>query len=393
MISSRIDNITFSGTMEIAARTIELKSKGIDVIDLCVGEPDLPTPEHIKKAAFEAISANKTKYTLNTGIKELRTAIAGKYLKEYNAEYFPEEIIVSNGAKQSVFNVLQTIINNNDEVLIPKPFYVSYPHMVRLSGGVPIFIETKRSNNFNPTKEEIEKNISSKTKAIIICNPNNPTGSIFTKNELLDILNLAMEKNIFVIADEIYEKLIYNDAEFISVASLGAKYKNHIIIINGVSKTYAMTGWRIGYALAPKQIVNGMNKFQSHSTSNACTISQYAALTALTYSQVTVEEQRKIFEKRRNFICSTLSEMEIISFVEPSGAFYCFIDISNLIEKYTSIDNSKDFCLKLLHEANVATVPGIEFGLENYIRISYAKSMDELKEAFVRIKKFIQNLN
>ncbi len=207
-----------------------------------------------------------------------------------------------------------------------------------------------------------------------------------------NLLNLAVEKDIFIIADEIYEKLIYNDAEFVSISSFGEKYKEHLIIINGVSKTYAMTGWRIGYALAPQKIVDGMSKFQSHSTSNACTISQFAALAALTHSQETVEEQRKIFEERRNFITKTLSEIENISFVEPSGAFYCFIDISKLIEKYSSLKNSKDFCMQLLHKSNVATVPGIEFGLENYIRISYAKSMDELKEAFVRIKDFIQQM-
>lgn len=392
MISTRIDNITFSGTMEIAAQTFELKSKGFNVIDLCVGEPDLPTPDYIKQAAFEAISSDKTKYTLNTGIKELRNAISEKYLKEFSAKYLPEEIIVSNGAKQSIFNVLQTIIETGDEVLIPKPFYVSYPHMVRLSGGIPIFIDTKRSNSFNPTKEEIEKNISSKTKAIIICNPNNPTGSVFSSNELMDILNIALEKNILVIADEIYEKLVYNNSEFISVSSFGEKYKNNIVIINGVSKTYAMTGWRIGYAIAPKYIVEGMNKFQSHSTSNACTISQYAALAALTHSQETVEDQRKIFEERCNFIKNSLMEIEDVTFVQPSGAFYYFIDISKLIEKYSSINNSKDFCLKLLHNSYVATVPGIEFGLEGYIRISYAKSINELKEAFIRIKDFIQQL-
>lgn len=393
MISSRIDGITFSGTMEIAAKIIELKSKGNDVIDLCVGEPDLPTPEYIKNAAINAIAENKTRYTLNTGIKDLRAAIKEKFQKEYGANYTENEIIISNGAKQAVFNALQTIVENGDEVLIAKPYYVSYPHMVKLSGGVPVFIETKKSNNFKPTLSEIKSCLTDKSKVLIICNPDNPTGTILTKSELSELMEFAYENNLYILSDEIYEKLIYNDAEFVSAASLGEKYKDNLIIVNGVSKTYSMTGWRIGYAVAPKKIVEGMSKFQSHSTSNACTVSQYASLAALTSPQDTVEAQRKIFEERRNFIKDSLLEIEDISFIEPSGAFYYFIDISEIINKHSSIKNSRDFCLQLLDKSNVAAVPGIEFGMENYIRISYAKSMEELKEAFVRIKKFILQLN
>ncbi|MBK7980681.1 MAG: pyridoxal phosphate-dependent aminotransferase [Ignavibacteriae bacterium] len=392
MISSRIEGISFSGTMEIAAKIIELKSKGNDVIDLCVGEPDLPTPEYVKNAAINAIKENKTRYTLNTGIKELRTAIKEKFQKEYGANYSESEIIISNGAKQAVFNALQTIVENGDEVLIAKPFYVSYPHMVKLAGGIPVFIETQKSNNFKPTLSEIKSCLTAKSKVLIICNPDNPTGTIFTKNELNELMEFAYENKIFVLADEIYEKLIYNDAVFVSAASLGEKYKDNLIIINGVSKTYSMTGWRIGYAVAPKKIIEGMSKLQSHSTSNACTISQYASLAALTNSQDTVEAQRKIFEERRNFIKDSLLEIDDVSFIEPSGAFYYFIDISGIIDKHSSIKNSRDFCLQLLDMQNVAAVPGIEFGMENYIRISYAKSMEELKEAVIRIKKFILQL-
>jgi aspartate aminotransferase len=393
MLSSRIKNISFSGTMEIAAKTIELKSKGINVIDLCVGEPDLPTPNYIKQAGLEAIDSNKTKYTLNPGIKELRNAISQKYLKEYGAKYSIDEIIVSTGAKQAIYNALQAILNYNDEVLIPIPYYVSYPHMVNLAGGIPVFINTKKENNFNLTSNELHENINRRTKAIILCNPSNPTGAVYTESELRNILKIAVQHNLVVLCDEIYEKLIYSSAKFTSIASFGEEFKNNVIIINGVSKTYAMTGWRIGYALAPKIIITGMSKLQSHSTSNACTISQYASLAALTGSQVSVEEQRLIFEERRNYIEFVLHDIYEISFIKPSGAFYFFINIEKIITSSNSISDSREFCLKLLDEYKVAAVPGIEFGLEGYIRISYAKSMEELIEAMKRFKEFLKDLN
>ncbi len=392
MLSSKIENIAISGTMEISAKTIELRSMGIDVIDLCVGESDFSTPDHIKQAGMEAITQNKTKYTLNTGIKELRSAIAEKFLKEYSAQCSVEEIIVSNGAKQAIYNALQVIINEGDEILIPAPYYVSYPHMVKLAGGIPIYIDTKSENLFKLTSNELMEHLSSKSKALILCNPCNPTGSVFEKDELNDLLQTAYENNLIVICDEIYEKLIYEPASFVSAASLGEKFKDNLIIINGVSKTYAMTGWRIGYAVAPKKFVHGMNKLQSHSTSNACTISQYAALAALTGPNDFIEEQRKTFEMRKNFVSKSLKEIPLVEFIEPYGAFYCFVNIKNLLAN-NSISNSKDFCLRLLEDAKVAAVPGTAFGAEGYIRISYAKSMEELREAFIRIKKFIQNLN
>ncbi|MCB0746999.1 MAG: pyridoxal phosphate-dependent aminotransferase [Ignavibacteriae bacterium] len=393
MLASKIENISLSGTMEIAAKTIELKSKGIDVIDLCVGEPDLPTPAHIKQAGLDAINSDKTKYTLNTGITELRHAISKKYLDEYGANYSPDEIIVSNGAKQSIYNALQSVINEGNEVLIPLPYYVSYPHMVKLAGGIPVFVETKKENFFKPTSEDLIVKIGPKTKAVILCNPNNPTGAVFTKEELISVVQASVEKNLIIICDEIYEKLMYESMPFTSVANLGEKFKEHLIIVNGVSKTYAMTGWRIGYALAPKNIVNGMSKLQSHSTSAACSISQYASYAALVAQQQCVEEQRKIFEKRRNYIINFFSEIELIDFIKPFGAFYFFVDINKIIVKNNSINNSSDFVNRLLDEANVATVAGDVFGIDGYIRISYAKSMEEIKEAMLRIKKFIQQLD
>ncbi len=392
MISKRVNDIAFSGTMNIAGKTIEMLSKGIDVINLCVGEPDLPTPEHIKQAGIDAINSNKTKYTLNTGIKELREAISQKFKSEYNAEYSIDEIIVSNGAKQSCYNAIQTIVGEGDEVLIPKPYYVSYPHMVKLAGGIPVFVETKKKNSFNPISDEIITNISKRTKLLILCNPSNPTGAVLNRDELKSLVQTAVDKNLMILCDEIYEKLIYDSFPFTGVAKLGKAFKENLIIVNGVSKTYSMTGWRIGYALSTRKIVQGMSKIQSHSTSAASSISQYAALAALSGSQNSVEEQRKIFEERKIFIENQLSEIEDLSYIKPKGAFYFFIDIKEVLEKSSTIKNSTDFCNELLDKGKVATVPGIVFGVEGFIRISYAKSMEDLKIAMVRIKEFISDL-
>ena len=392
MISKRVNDIAFSGTMNIAGKTIEMLSKGIDVINLCVGEPDLPTPEHIKQAGIDAINSNKTKYTLNTGIKELREAISQKFKSEYNAEYSIDEIIVSNGAKQSCYNAIQTIVGEGDEVLIPKPYYVSYPHMVKLAGGIPVFVETKKKNSFNPISDEIITNISKRTKLLILCNPSNPTGAVLNRDELKSLVQTAVDKNLMILCDEIYEKLIYDSFPFTGVAKLGKAFKENLIIVNGVSKTHSMTGWRIGYALSTRKIVQGMSKIQSHSTSAASSISQYAALAALSGSQNSVEEQRKIFEERKIFIENQLSEIEDLSYIKPKGAFYFFIDIKEVLEKSSTIKNSTDFCNELLDKGKVATVPGIVFGVEGFIRISYAKSMEDLKIAMVRIKEFISDL-
>ena len=392
MISKRVKDIAFSGTMNIAGKTIEMQSKGINVINLCVGEPDLTTPDHIKRAGIDAIISNKTKYTLNTGIKELREAISQKFKTEYGTDYSINEIIVSNGAKQSCYNAIQTVIGEGDEVLIPKPYYVSYPHMVKLAGGIPIFIETKKRNSFNPTPEEIIKYISERSKLLILCNPSNPTGAVLNADELKSLAQTAVDNNMMILCDEIYEKLIYNSFPFTGIAELDDEFKENIVIVNGVSKTYSMTGWRIGYALSTKKIVEGMSKVQSHSTSGASSISQYAALAALLGPQNSVEEQRIIFEERKLFIENQLLEINDLSYIKPNGAFYFFIDISKVLKKSSTIKNSTDFCNLLLEKGHVATVPGIVFGIEGFIRISYAKSMGDLKKAMVRIRKFISDL-
>ncbi len=393
MTSSKISGIPVSGTMEIAAKVIEMQSKGIDVINLCVGEPDLPTPDHIKEAGIKAINFNRTKYTLNVGIEELRIAIKSKFKNEYNADYNSDEIIVSNGAKQALYNAIQTIIDDGEEVIIPLPYYVSYPHMISLAGGIPKFVTTKTENSYKITPKELEENITSKTKAILLCNPNNPTGSVYSRDELLSVVEVAYANNLYIISDEIYEKLTFDSAKFYSISSLGEKFRDKLIIINGVSKAYRMTGWRIGYAAANKDLVKGMNKLQSHSTSAACTISQYAALEALTGDQSSVEDQREILQRRRDLIYNALVKIDGIDFIEPHGAFYFFINIKNFIGKTSLFNNSRDFCLELLEKENVGTVPGSVFGMEGYLRISYATSDEQLSEAMKRLEKFVKNIN
>jgi len=393
LVSSRINGIAFSGTMEISAKIIEMQSQGIDVYNLCVGEPDLHTPAYIKEAALNAIADNKTKYTINSGIIELRNAIKEKFFNEYNADYYSNEIIISSGAKQAVFNAIQVLINEGEEVIIPLPYYVSYPHMVKLANGFPKFVETQTQNSFKITPNDILNNITSKTKAILLCNPNNPTGAVYSKAELLAIVETAVKNNLYVISDEIYESLTYDSTKFTSVASLGKEFKEHLIIINGVSKTYCMTGWRIGYAVANKDLVSGMNKLQSHSTSNACTVSQHAALVALTGPQNEVKSKRIIFEQRRDLVKSLLMEIDGLNFIEPQGAFYFFVNIKELLYNSSVFKNSNEFCTKLLDEAHVGTVPGSVFGMEGYLRISYAKSKEQLAEAVKRIKDFVTNIS
>ncbi len=392
MITERIKNITLSGTMAVSAKTIEMQNSGIDVINLSVGEPDLPTPEHIKQAGIKAIETGKTRYTKTTGIMELKKAIQQKFIKEFNANYSTEEIIVTVGAKQALYNSIQTLIAPSDEVIIPAPYFVSYIDMVKLAGGKPHIVNTKIENKFKITAKEFEENITSKTKALLFCNPGNPTGSVYNKTELSDIIEVALKNNIIIFSDEIYEKLIYDSLKYTSVSSFGEKIKNNTIIINGVSKAYAMTGWRLGYACAPREVISGMGKIQSHSTSNACTISQYASIAALNGSQQCVEDQREIFEKRRNFVAEYLNDIQGVSFTLPEGAFYFFINIEKILSSSSNIKTSKEFCLNMLNEAHVATVPGSAFGMENYIRLTYAKSMDELKTAMERFKKFTKQI-
>ncbi|MFO7444934.1 MAG: pyridoxal phosphate-dependent aminotransferase [Ignavibacteriaceae bacterium] len=396
MVSERVNRIEVSPTMKVAAEAKKMKAEGINVIDLSVGEPDFPTPDNIKNAAIQAIHDNQTRYTVNAGTVELRKAIARKLKEDNGLDYSLNEIIVSNGAKQSIFNAIHTLVYNEDEVIIPAPYWVSYPEMVKLAHGTSVVIQTDEKNGFKLTPKQFEDAITPKTKALILCNPSNPTGSAYTEKELRAVAEVIENKDIWVVADEIYEKLVYEDYKFVSFASLSDKIKHKTVLVNGVSKSYAMTGWRIGYTAALEPVIKGIDKIQSHSTSNASSISQYATLEALNGPQDAVEMMRKEFEKRRNYFYKELTSIEGISCYKPEGAFYLFPNVSHYFGKKTEtmrVENSFDFAMYLLYEARIAAVPGSAFGSENFIRFSYATSMENLEDAVGRLKEALAKLH
>jgi len=384
--------------MAISTKAKQMRAEGIDVIGFGVGEPDFDTPLHIKEAAIAAIREGFTKYTPASGITELKEAIAEKFKRDNGLEYSPSQIAVSCGAKHSIHNALQAICDPGDEVMFAAPYWVSYTEMVKLAAGKAVIIETKPLNNFCLQPEDIEKAVSDKTKAIIINTPANPTGTIYTLDALKSIAQLAVKHQFYVIADEIYEKLIYDGKCHHSIAALGDDIKEITIVVNGVSKAYAMTGWRIGYAAGPEDVIAGLGRIQSHNTSNPNSIAQKAALQALTGPpargeasfQDEVEKMRAEFERRRDYIASRFDEIEGISYVRPQGAFYIFPDISKYYGKTlkgNTIKNSTDFADYLLNEAKVAVVPGVAFGCENYMRLSFATSIENIKEGLDRIKQ------
>ncbi|MGO1470501.1 MAG: pyridoxal phosphate-dependent aminotransferase [Tissierella sp.] len=392
-LSNKVLNTQPSLTLGISSKTKNMKDQGIDIINFSIGEPDFNTPENIQKKGIRAIKEGLTKYTASSGINELKKAICSKLKKDNYLDYNIENIIVSNGAKHSIYNTLMTILNPGDEVIIGIPYWVSYPEMVKLSGGVPVFIKTNSEDNFKFTINALNKAKTPKTKVLILNTPNNPTGSVYTKAELLDIANWAVDNNIFILSDEIYEKLIYNDIKHTSIASLNEDVKKITITINGVSKAYAMTGWRIGYAAAHKDIIEGMNNIQSHSTSNPCSISQYASLEALTGDQSKILDINKQFATRKNYIVEAINNIDELSCINPEGAFYVMVNFSKLLDKNiegTIIKNSLDFSNLLLDKAKVAVVPGIAFGDDNYVRLSYATSLDNIKEGINRIKSLLE---
>jgi aspartate aminotransferase len=393
--SERIKNITESPTMKVAARAIRLKEKYNDLVDLSVGEPDFNTPEEIKQAAKAALDRNLTKYTLNQGIPELRKAIAHRFKVDYQLDYHIDNIIVSNGAKQCLYNIIQSIIGKGDQVIIPAPYYPSYPEMVKLAEGIPAIVPTSEMDNFKITPDTLQKYIMKNTVAIILCNPSNPTGMVYDRYELKDLLHELKNTGIYIISDEVYAKLVFENFDFASIASVSTQLKAQSIIISGVSKAYAMTGWRIGYAAGPPDIITAANKIQSHSTSNASTISQYASLAALTGSQEIIQEMRKTYEKRRNFIVESLKSIPGVTVAKPMGAFYVFPDIKTFFgKKYNSqtIENCDDLAVYLLEKARVSVVPGSAFGAPNHIRISYTSTEEKLNNAIRRIKNALRLL-
>lgn len=394
-ISDKIKSIKASETMFYASKANELREAGVDIIDFSIGEPDFPTPLKIKKAAISAIENNLTRYTLNAGLTELRLAIKTKLKRENDLFYETSEIIVSNGAKQCIFNAVQTIINEGDEVIIPAPYWASYPEIVKTAGGIPVILETNESKGFKVSAEDLIKKITGRTKLFILCNPSNPTGTVYTKTELEKLAEVISKYSLFVIADEIYEKIVYDNFRFTSFASIDKSIKNQTILINGVSKAYAMTGWRIGYAAGPEFIINEMDKLQSHSTSGAGTILQYAAIEALNGSAEIIEQMRIEFEKRRNFLYESLTKINGISCHKSEGTFYLFPNFSSYFGKSFKtlrVNNSYDLAMYLIYEANCVVVPGNVFGTDGYLRISFAASLDTINEFVERVHIALEKL-
>lgn len=392
ILSRKAQNIGASLTLALTAKAGELKKEGIDVVSFGVGEPDFNTPKNIIEAANRAMEEGKTKYTATSGIVELKEAIAKKLKEDNKLNYKTKNIIISTGAKQSLANLFMAILNPGDEVIIPVPYWVSYPELVKLSDGVPVFIETKKENSFKVTYDELKSVLSKNTKAIVINSPNNPTGTVYSKEDLEVIARFAKENDLIIISDEIYEKLIYGGEKHISIASLNEDTFKRTVVINGFSKAYAMTGWRIGYAACYNEdLIKVMNNIQSHMTSNTNSITQFAALEALNGDQKTIENMVKEFSLRRDLMIDLINKIEDITFIEPKGAFYIMIDLSKVLEK-ANIKGSMEFANRLLKEENVVVIPGIAFGEDNFVRLSYATSKEEITKGLERIKNFIGKL-
>ena len=384
MLSKRIQALSPSLTIAIATLAKELKTSGKDVLSFSAGEPDFDTPQKIKQEAIKAINEGFTRYTPVAGIPELLEAVSAKLKRENNLDYLPNQIITSNGAKQSLFNLFQAVINDGDEVIIPAPYWVTYPEVVIYSGGVPVIVNTDEKNSFKMTANELRDAITDKTKMVVLTSPSNPTGCVYSKNELEEIAEVLKGTNILVASDEMYEKLIYN-ATFTSVASISEDMFERTITINGLSKSVAMTGWRFGYLATPKkELISAMNKLQSQSTSNINSITQKAAIIALNGEvDSDIEQMRRAFEARAAEAARLFNEIDGMSVIKPQGAFYLFVNIKNIS------NDSIAFCKELLNETGVAVVPGIGFGSEGYFRFSFASDMTTIQEGIRRIKKFV----
>jgi aspartate aminotransferase len=385
-LSSRATSLTPSLTLSIDSKAKAMKSEGIDVCSFGAGEPDFDTPEHIKTAAIAALESGFTKYTPSSGIPDLRQAVADKFLTDNGVDYKPSQIIISDGAKHSCYNAIVATCQPGDEVIIPTPYWLSYPEMVRLAGADPVFVYTKEEDGWKLTAEEFENAMTPRTKMIILNSPGNPTGAVYTKEELQALANVAAEEEILILSDEIYEKLVYDDTRHVSIASLGQEYYDLAITVNGFSKSYAMTGWRIGYLGAPDPIAKAIDSIQSHSTSNACSFAQKGALAALRGDQQSVADMRDEFNLRREYMLERLSKMPHLSVVRPNGAFYVLVNISKLGL------TSQNFADRLLSKANVAVVPGIAFGDDRTLRFSYATSLDVIKKGMDRFEEFCRTL-
>ena len=394
-LSKKANSISPSITLEITGKANELKAQGVNVMSFAAGEPDFNTPKNIIEAAIKAMDDGYTKYTKTSGIVELRKAICEKLHQENNLNYSEEQIVVSTGAKQCLANTFLAILNKGDEVILQNPCWVSYTELIKLADGVPVIVNCDENDGYKLSAKNIEKAVTSKTKAILLNSPHNPTGIVYNKNELEEIAQIAKKYNLIIISDEIYEKLIYDGEEHVSIASLSEDAYERTIVINGLSKTYAMTGWRVGYTASSAKLAKIMSSVQSHITSNVCSISQYAALEALTGPQDSINMMKNAFEERRNFMMKKLEEIDEVSFIKPQGAFYIMVNITYFIGKSINgvkINNSIEFAKMLLEEEKVAVIPGAAFGLENFIRLSYATSMEVIEEGLDRIKSFLGKL-
>lgn len=394
-LSKRIQKIGPSPTLGITAKAKKMRADGIDVVGFGAGEPDFDTPSNIKDAAKNAIDAGFTKYTPTSGIPELKAAICEKFKKDNGLDYKPEEILVSCGAKHSIFNIILALCEEGDEVILPSPYWVSYPEMIKLAGATPLIIKTTQQNDFKITPEQLQKSVTPKTKLIIINSPSNPTGMVYSKEELQSIAKIIAEKGIYCISDEIYEKIIYDGREHVGIASTGRKIKEMTIVVNGFSKSYSMTGWRVGYAAGPREIIGAMSNLQDHSTSNPTSISQKAALEALHGPQESVAKMAQAFKERRDYIVERLNAIEGLSCLKPEGAFYVFPDVSGIIgKKYDGKPIKDSFSLTelLLTEAKVAVIPGAVFGADRNLRLSYAASKENIVKGLDRIEEFVKKV-
>ena len=393
IVSNSLKRIKPSPTIAVTSKAREMRAAGKDVIGLGAGEPDFDTPDNIKEAAIEAIRKGDTKYTAVDGTPALKKAIQAKFSRENDLSYELDQISVGTGGKQVLYNAFMATINKGDEVIIPAPYWVSYPDIVLLAGGKPKIIKCDEKNNFKLTPEKLKKAVSKKTKWIIINSPSNPTGSGYTKDEIIALSKILIKyKNLYILSDDIYEHITYDGFKFFTIAQI-EKLKSRTLTMNGVSKSYSMTGWRIGYAAGPKEIIKAMAKIQSQSTSNPTSISQAAAVEALNGTQDFISERSNSFKERRNFVVDSLNNIKGISCLSPEGAFYVFPNCKKLLNKKTKLKTDKDFVEKLLEKAEVAVVQGSAFGLDGYFRISYATSMENLKKAMKRIKTFCDSLN
>ena len=395
ILAKRIRTISPSQTLAISAKAKAMKAEGEYVVNFGVGEPDFPTPEHIVEAGIEALKAGKTKYTPSSGLMELRKAICEKFARDNGLTYEPSQIIVSNGAKHSIFNICYALVVERDEVIIPTPYWLTYPEVVKTCGGVPVYVEGRKENKFKITPEQLEAAITPKTKLMIFNSPCNPTGAVYSEAEVRALAAVCEKSGIYVLSDEIYERLVYTDVRPFSMAKVSDAMYEHTITVNGVSKTYSMTGWRIGYLAAPKAIAKAIDSFQSHATSNACSIAQYATIKALNSPESCVEEMVSRFAERRAAALARIERMNGVYCIVPDGAFYIMLVVSGAFGKKLNgrtIETAADFADALLDEKKVAVVPGGPFGADDCVRLSYSLSMEDMLEGLDRIDAFLSQL-